>query len=110
MTKAGKYWILAIVMGIFGLVEAVTGFVLWLGFPEGGNGAGRLYGGIRNLTYWGLTKHTWIDIHDWVAIALVAIVLLHVVIHWKWLVRVGKNIIKEAFKRPEPVPVPVRKD
>jgi hypothetical protein len=47
MTKAGKYWILAVVLGILGFIEALTGFVLWLGFPEGGSGAGRLYGGIR---------------------------------------------------------------
>jgi len=108
MTKAGKFWILAIIMGIFGLVEAVTGFVLWLGFPEGGNGAGRLYGGISNLTYWGLTKHTWIDIHDWVAVALVAIVLLHIVLHWKWIVRVSKNLFRGTNRQL--VLIPVRKD
>ncbi|MFC1901164.1 DUF4405 domain-containing protein [Chloroflexota bacterium] len=108
MTKAVKYWILATIMCVLGLVEAVTGFVLWLGFPAGGSGAGKLYGGIGKLTYWGITKHTWIDIHDWVAIALVTIVVLHIVFHWKWLVRVGRNLIREAFKKP--IPVPVRND
>jgi len=111
MTKAGKYWILAIVMGALGLVEAVTGFVLWLGFPAGGGGRGFGGGGspgIGNLVFWGLTKHTWIDIHDWVAVALVAIVLLHIILHWKWLVRVGKNLFKGASSKP--VPVPVRND
>ena len=28
----------------------------------------------------------------------------------KWIVEELKNLIKEAFKKPEPVPVPVRKD
>ena len=107
MTKAIKYWILAIIMGVLGLAEAITGFVLWLGFPEGGGG-GRLHGGISNLTYWGITKHTWIEIHDWVAVALVAIVVLHIVLHWKWIVRVGRNLIDNAFRKP--VPVPVRED
>jgi hypothetical protein len=105
MTKAGKYWVLALFMGVLSLVEAVTGFVLWLAFPEGGQGAGRLYGGISNLTYWGLTKHTWIDIHDWVAVALVAIVLLHVVLHWKWIVRVAKNLTGRTPAKLAPVPV-----
>ncbi|MFC1921628.1 DUF4405 domain-containing protein [Chloroflexota bacterium] len=108
MTKAIKYWFLAILMGILGLFEVVTGFVLWLGFPEGGNGAGKLYGGISKLTYWGLTKHTWIDIHDWVAVALVAIVVLHIVLHWKWIVRVGKNLFRGTNRQL--VPIPVRKD
>lgn len=106
MTKAGKYWIIAIVMALLGAVEAVTGFVLWLGFPEGGGGVGRLYGGISNLEFWGLAKHTWIDIHDWVAVALVAIVLLHIVLHWKWIVRVGKSVFQSTnreLKQPDVV-------
>ena len=106
MTKAGKYWILALIMGLLGLVETVTGFVLWLGFPTGGGGGGRGWGGgggIGNLTYWGLTKHTWIDIHDWVAVALVALVVLHVVLHWKWIVRVGKNLFKGTPRKLAPV-------
>ena len=103
MTKARKYWILAIVMAVLSVIEGVTGFVLWLGFPEGGGGAGKLYGGIRNMTYWGVTKHTWIDIHDWVAVALVVIVVIHIAVHWKWIVRVGKTV----FNRNKPVAVPV---
>jgi hypothetical protein len=98
MTKAGKYWILAVVLGILGIIEAVTGFVLWLGFPEGGSGAGRLYGGISNLSFWELTKHTWIDIHDWAAVALVALAVVHMVLHWKWIIRVGKNIFAKGGK------------
>ena len=103
MTKAGKYWFLAILMGLAGLAEAVTGFVLWFGFPEGGTGIGRAIGGARNLTLWGVPKYTWIDIHDWVAIALVAIVVLHVALHWKWILRVASF----AFKRPPARVAPV---
>ncbi|MBN2077155.1 MAG: DUF4405 domain-containing protein [Dehalococcoidales bacterium] len=105
MTKAGKYWILTVVLGILGFIEALTGFALWLGFPEGGSGAGRLYGGVSNLSFWGLTKHTWIDIHDWVAVALVALVLVHIVLHWKWIIRVGKNILTKGEKA---IPVAVK--
>ncbi len=111
MTKAVKYWILAVVIALLGLVEAVTGFVLWFGFPSGGGG-GRGWGsggGIGELTYWGLTKHTWIGIHDWVAVALVALVVLHVVLHWKWIVRVGKSLLTGTPKR-KLVPLPIRND
>jgi hypothetical protein len=104
MTKAGKYWIIAFIMVVLGAIEAVTGFVLWLGFPEGGGGAGRFSGGISNLSVWGLTKHTWIDIHDWVAVALVAVVLLHIILHWKWIIRVGKSL----FSGTKTVPVQVK--
>jgi len=108
MTKAGKYWILAVVMAVLGAVEAVSGFVLWLALPAGGGGAGRDWaggGGTGSLAFWGLTKHTWIDIHDWIAVALVALVVLHIILHWKWIIRVGKSIFKGAPARPVLVPV-----
>jgi len=80
MKKARTYWSLVIGMTVLGLAQAVTGFVLWLGFPTGGGGGGRGWGGgggVGNLTFWELSKHTWIDIHDWVAVALVVIVIVH---------------------------------
>ena len=106
MTKAGKYWILAIGMALFGLAEAISGFVLWLGFPTGGGGGGRGFGGgggVGNLTFWELSKHTWIDIHDWVAVALVVLVLIHIILHWKWIVRMAKIIFQGQPKRIAPV-------
>ena len=105
VTKAKKYWFLAIIMSLLGLAEAVTGFVLWFGFPEGGNGIGRAVGGVRNLTLWGIPKYTWIDIHDWVAIALVAIVAIHVILHWKWIVRVAGFFFRKTPDRLAPVMV-----
>jgi hypothetical protein len=91
MTKAIKYWILAIIMALLGLVEAISGFVLWLGFPARQGGGHGLGGGLGNLTFWELSRHTWIDIHDWVAVALVILVCVHVILHWKWIVRIAKS-------------------
>ena len=106
MTKAGKYWILAIGMALLGLAEAVSGFILWLGFPSGGGGGrgwGGGGGGLSNLTFWELSKHTWIDIHDWVAVALVVLVLVHVILHWRWILRMAKVIFRGHQKRLTPV-------
>ena len=94
-------------MVFLGLIEAVTGFVLWFGFPDGGSGAGRLTGGIRNLTFWEIPKYSWVEIHDWVALALFVIVLIHVVVHWKWLVRVAGSLVKKTPGELAPVPVRV---
>ena len=107
MTKAVKYWILAIIMAILGLVEAITGFVLWFGFPSrGGIGGHGLGGGLRELTFWELSRHTWIEIHDWVAVALVVFIAIHLVLHWKWIVRVAKSVFfMGKAKTLAPVPV-----
>ena len=95
MKKATYLFSLVTVMIFAGLAEAVSGFVLWFALPSGG-GRGRLA-----LSYWGLTRHTWIDIHDWVAIALVIIVAIHLIIHWKWVLRMTRNIagrLNDAFR------------
>ena len=103
MTKAGKYLIMAIGMAVLGLFEAVSGFILWLGFPARGDGVGRGGGGSGTLTFWDLSRHTWIDIHDWVAVALVVLVLVHVILHWTWIVRMTKAIFRGQSKRLVPV-------
>jgi hypothetical protein len=107
MTKAVKYWFLAIIMTLLGLAEAISGFILWFGFQAGtGGGGGHGHGGgggTGNLTFWELSKHTWIDIHDWVAIALVVMVAIHVILHWKWLVRVAGSLFRKKPYRLAPV-------
>ncbi len=100
MTKAKTYFILAVSMFLLGLTEAVSGFVLWLGFPSRGGGGG--YGGGAGggqLTFWELSRHTWIDIHDWVAVALVVLVAIHVILHRRWIVRMAKSLFRRMPRR-----------
>ena len=92
MSKVKTFFALAVSMALLGLAQATSGFVLWLGFPSGGGGGGE-------LTIWEISKHTWIDIHDWVAVALVALVIIHVILHWKWIFRMTKSLLKGVSKR-----------
>jgi hypothetical protein len=71
---------------LLGLAEAVSGFILWFALPSGGGRKG------LESAYLGITRHTWIDIHDWVAIALMVIVIFHLALHWKWVLRMIKEI------------------
>ena len=108
MTKAKTYFVLALSMAVCGLVEAISGFVLWLGFPAGGGGrgwGGGLGGG--ELTFLELSKHAWIDIHDWVAVVLIAIVFVHVILHWKWIVRMARSLFKRASQYHAVHPSPI---
>jgi hypothetical protein len=49
------------------------------------------YRGGRNPLYTGeeasfiWVRDTWIDWHDWTAVALLALVILHLILHWKWI-------------------------
>jgi preprotein translocase subunit SecY len=108
MKKATYLFSLVGALLLAGLADAVSGFILWFALPSG-SGRGSL-----NLSYWGVTRHTWLSIHDWVSIALVVIVLIHLAVHWKWVVRMTRQIaaqMSSSFKsiKNEPVAVEVNR-
>jgi hypothetical protein len=69
-----------------------TGYILHFPLPPGTN---------RTLSMWGLTRHQWGDIHYWISLALLAIVAIHLVLHWNWVVTVvGKRL--RLVRQPHP--------
>jgi uncharacterized metal-binding protein len=76
------------------LVLAGSGAVLRWGLPPG---RGRRLGVEPLLLGWG--RHDWRDLHLWVAIAFVALVAVHLVLHWSW-------IRANLFPRRAPVATP----
>ncbi len=88
MRKATRNYLIAMVMGLLALMQAVSGFVLWLALPSGGRGAA---GGGTFL--W--SRATWLTIHDRVAVILIVIVIIHVILHWGWIVRMTKSYFSQ---------------
>jgi len=89
MRKSDFLFILAFLLFLLSLLEAVSGFILWLVIPRGGGGGGGREG--VEQVFWNLTRTNWIDIHDWAAVALLALVIVHIILHWKWISRMFKN-------------------
>jgi mono/diheme cytochrome c family protein len=54
-----------------------TGYILWFALPPGMN---------RTHGLWGLRRHDWGAIHFWIAATLLAVLAVHVALHWRWLV------------------------
>lgn len=50
----------------------------------------------RRTGIWGLDRHGWGDLHFWIAVAFLAILALHLVLHWKWLVAVVRGRPREG--------------
>ena len=65
--------------------------VLWLVLPQGG------YQGGRNASYasvfLGLERAVWSDLHTLSSLVLIAGIGVHLVVHWKWIVYVGKRVL-----------------
>jgi hypothetical protein len=88
MRKATRNYIIAIVMGLLGLVQLVSGFVLWLALPCGG---GRGGGGDGTFL---LSRDVWLTMHNRAALVLAAIVIVHIILHWGWIVRMTKSYFR----------------
>ena len=70
---------LAALLLMLGLV--VTGLVIGLVLPAGSGGRG----GGGGLELWGWGRHDWGDLHAWLSAFLGGVVLLHLVLHWRWV-------------------------
>lgn len=53
---------------------ASTGLLIYLILPPA-----------SGLSVWGMDRHTWGDIHFWIAITFLALMGLHLVMHWDWI-------------------------
>jgi hypothetical protein len=86
---------------------ATTGIILRWVLPHGsggGGGAGQ-HGGGRGFRggrgpapeLLDMTRHEWGDIHFWIAVSLVAFVLLHLALHFGWIRAACRQVI--GFRR-----------
>jgi hypothetical protein len=74
-----------------------TGFMLRYVLPPGSGGAEGAHGGAREyLTVWGLSRHEWGSVHYGVSLALLAILALHLLLHWQWIVAMVRGKPREA--------------
>jgi hypothetical protein len=89
MRKSYVNYTLFIFMVLLGLTQAVSGFLLWLVISGGG------YQGGRNVNagtfIW--PRPTWISLHDWTAVALLGVIIIHVILHWNWITAVTRKIL-----------------
>jgi len=91
MGKATRNYVLATIMFLLALFQAVSGFVMWLVLPSGYGFRGGRGLGEEATFLW--DRHTWTYIHDWVAVALLVLLVIHLILHWKWIVYISKKML-----------------
>ena len=96
MHRVNLLYSLTIAAALALLWEVFTGAVLWIAIPSGAGPFqhGR-FGGIpaHDRQFLFLSRSDWLDLHDWGAVTLVALILLHVALHWRWLWRQTKRLL-----------------
>ena len=81
---------LAAIVLFLGMIA--TGYLLRFPLPPGTN---------KTHSLWGFTRHQWGDIHFWISLGLLVVMVIHLVLHWNWIVTViGKHCFRTKTSRP----------
>jgi hypothetical protein len=75
------------------LIAMLSG-IYFLYLPIGGYQGGR--NPAYNITTL-FTRHTWDDLHTWSGVAMIAVVVIHLSLHWCWVVTMARRMVKEIF-------------
>jgi Na+/H+-translocating membrane pyrophosphatase len=91
------------------LAAIVSGIVL-LTMSHGGCQGGRKPDLGRVVLF--LTRESWNDLHVWGSLAMIAGIIIHLVLHWRWMVCMVKRFVgwgePSALRTPQPLPVVIR--
>ena len=64
----------------------LTGLVLYIFLPSGG-GLGRSW-----VTWMGINRHDWVLYHDISSFAFAALLIIHLLLHWKFFRPINKSL------------------
>ncbi len=74
-----------------------TGFLMKYVLPPGTGGLGRAFHGgagrgMHGKEFWSMTRHEWGDIHFYLAVGFVVLMIIHIILHWRWITQYVKSI------------------
>ncbi len=76
------------VLGLLAATVGVSALVLWVVLPQG----------------YFASRLIWLEIHKWSGLLLSVGVLVHVVLHWRWLLRMTHRLVTCCRGRVHPAP------
>lgn len=67
------------------LASTISGLVLWQVLPGGEYGFRGGQGLVLEPLFWGLSHQDWLNLHNQTSLLLVALIVLHIALHWRWI-------------------------
>lgn len=96
MNKLKLNYLLDTVIALGFLLSGATG-VAFLLMGEGGYQGGRNPG--LGTALLGLSRGTWSDLHTLASVVMIAGIVVHVALHWKWIACVTKKMLPRRADR-----------
>jgi hypothetical protein len=95
--KVIEQYVSTIMLFILFILDCFSGFVIWLFLPRGALDYNAMLSG-NGRTFWGLQRNAWLDLHVWIAVLILSISIIHLILNWKWIVNVSKNVLNSFLK------------
>jgi len=86
-----NFWV-DVVMFVDMVCITLIGLIIRYVLPPGTGGR---HGG-WGLTFLGMSRHDWGDVHWVMALILVALLVVHIWLHWKWIVQQLKRTFRKS--------------
>ena len=78
MRKSTINYLIFLAQAIAVILLGISALLLWQFFPRG----------------FLESRQLWVDIHKWTGVALAVLVIIHIVLHWKWLVQMTRYYLR----------------
>lgn len=85
MRKATMHYVLDAIEGLVLLALVISGFTLWFALPEGSE--------IGKTVIF--ERQTWVQLHRWLAVALLIFFSTHIITHWTWIAYMTKSYFRK---------------
>jgi len=97
MKRATVNFIVDLVSLVDLLGMACTGFIMKYILPPGTGGLGRLQhegpGREHIKELWSMSRHEWGRIHYCLALLFLALMVVHIILHWSWIKNYFKSLV-----------------
>lgn len=88
MRKATMHYILDAIEGMILLALVVSGFILWFSLPEGSDPDKVVI----------FNRSTMVNVHRWLAVALLIFFSTHIITHWTWISYMTRSYLRRLKK------------
>ncbi len=83
-------YIVFIILYVLFSFEIISGFILWIIMPRGNEDYYWMTSNTGRV-FWELQRNIWLDLHAWIAVIILSFVIIHLIMHWRWLISI-RNI------------------
>ena len=87
MRKAKLNFVVDAIALIAFVFLASTGILIHYVLPPGSG---------HSSTLWNMDRHQWGDLHFWAAVVLIGLIVVHLFLHWRWVLGIVKGKVQAA--------------